>query len=153
VQWNIKVSVTSPFWLFIYFQPCKWRVSFSLFLNKYELGLWCLTLLSIIFQLYRGSQFYWWKKPEYAQKTTDLPQVTDKLYDIMLYRVHLDWAGFKLTTTIQSRTSKQEKENAINTEQKKVLKKLSWMKKQEKMIYCKFPCIKWIVRNQIWRTF
>ena len=32
-------------------------------------------------------------------------------------------------------TSKQEKENAINTEQKKVLKKLSWMKKQEKMIY------------------
>ena len=39
-------------------------------------------------------------------------------------------------------TNKQEKENAINTEQKKVLKKLSWMKKQEKMIYCKFPCIK-----------
>ena len=32
-------------------------------------------------------------------------------------------------------TNKQEKENVINTEQKKVLKKLSWMKKQEKMIY------------------
>ena len=25
------------------------------------------------------SQFYWWSKPEYAQKTTDLPKVTDKL--------------------------------------------------------------------------
>jgi hypothetical protein len=35
------------------------------------------TPVSSIFQLHRGGQFYWWRKPGDAEKTTDLSKVTD----------------------------------------------------------------------------
>jgi hypothetical protein len=37
---------------------------------------WCLTPLASIFQLYRGSQFYCWRKPEDPEKNTDLQAET-----------------------------------------------------------------------------
>jgi hypothetical protein len=41
-----------------------------------------------IFQLYRGGQFYWWRKPEYLKKTTNLSQVTDRLSLMNRVRIH-----------------------------------------------------------------
>ena len=47
-----------------------------------------------ILQLLVG-KFYWWIKSEHPKKTEDLSQVTDKLYLIMLYRIHFAISGVR----------------------------------------------------------
>ena len=48
-------------------------------LSIWGYGLSCLTSFLAIFQLYCGGQFYWWRKPEYPEKTTGLQQINSKL--------------------------------------------------------------------------
>ena len=66
----------------------------------YRAGIWCLMPLSTRFQLYRGGQIYWWRKPEYPEKTTDIAASHWQTLSHNVYRVYLTWAGYKLTTLV-----------------------------------------------------
>ena len=49
---------------------------------------------------FRDRQIYWWRKPEYSEKTTDLLQVTDKLYYTSCTEYTSPWAGFEFITLV-----------------------------------------------------
>ena len=99
-------------------------------------GLWCsmpfFNNISVI------SQFYWWRKPENPEQTTNLPEVSDKLYHIMLYRLRLTWVGFKLTTLVVISTnciigSCKSNYHMITTTMAPVLHMIQWSKMNERL--------------------
>ena len=64
------------------------------------LGLWCLTPLSTIFQLYCGRQFYWRRKPECPEKTPTCRKSLTNFIILCCIRVHPALAGFQLTSLV-----------------------------------------------------
>ena len=48
--------------------------------------------LSTIFQLYRGGQFYWWRKPEDPEKTTVLLSIRSAEVDCLIFNFSLSVA-------------------------------------------------------------
>jgi hypothetical protein len=49
---------------------------------------YCLKPLSTIFQLYRGGQFYWCRKPEDPEKATNMSQVCDVHLVLIEIKIH-----------------------------------------------------------------
>ena len=63
------------------------------------LGLWCLTPLSTMFKLYRGSQFIDGGIRSTQRKPPTCRKLLIKLFHILLYQVHFAWVGFELSTS------------------------------------------------------
>ena len=76
----------------------KWypKINQSIVLLCLVYGLWWLRHFQQYFSyIVVVSYTDWWRKLEYPEKTIDLSQVTDKLYHIMLYQVHLAMNGIR----------------------------------------------------------
>jgi hypothetical protein len=70
--------------LLLYVRCCINNHLIGMYCSRWLVGLWCSMPLSPIFQLYRGSQLYWWKKQQVSK-------FTQIWVDIFIYWSNLVW--------------------------------------------------------------
>jgi hypothetical protein len=75
------------------------NIGYSFYLGL-GLGLWCLKPLSTIFQLYRGSQFYWWRNQSTQKKPPTCRKSLTNFITLCFIEYTSPLTGFGLTTLV-----------------------------------------------------